>query len=165
MTDKNETNPYAPPRSRVIPQQPPATVSRVEGDCIVVKSEVRLPMRCIVTNVQCNRSDQKMRKLRYAPSFRLVISHKNCFVYRCMSAKQRKRQYLIRAPFFVAAFILSLIATGSILVAAGIAATILWTVPLDPLKIANHKNGEFWIKGFHNDFLNSLVSEEGWERV
>ena len=161
MTDKNKTNPYAPPRSRVISQQPPATVSRVEGNCIVVKSGVRLPMRCVATNVQCNRSDQKMRKLRYAPSFRLVLSHKNCFVYRCMSAKQRKRQYLIRAPFFVFACVVALVSSGSVIVAGGIAFAFFYTVPLDPLKVVKYRKGEFWIRGFHDDFLNSIVAEEG----
>lgn len=165
MTDKTENNPFAPPRSRVIPQQPPATVSRVEGNCIVVKSGVRLPMRCVATNIQCNSSDQKKRTLRFAPSFRLVISRKNCLVYRCVSAKRRKREFIIRAFIFMAAWSVALALSNFVIVACGIAFAISYAAQLDPLKVVKYKNGEFWIRGLHGDFLNSLVAEEGWQRV
>ena len=168
MTDENESNPYAPPRSRITPPQPVA-VARVEGNCIVVKSGSRLPMRCIVSNVPCSSSDQKKLKLRYAPSFRLVITHKTCLMHRCLSAKRRKRQYLIRISLIGTICAVVLAFTGFSIVAGitagGISAACFSTASLDPLKIVKHKNGEFWITGFHDDFLDSLVSEDGWMRV
>jgi len=52
-----------------------------------------------------------------------------------------------------------------ILVAGPIAAAFLLTVQPDRLRIVAYKNGEFWIKGFSANFLESLVTKDGWKRV
>ena len=65
----------------------------------------------------------------------------------------------------MAAWSVALALSNFVIVACGIAFAISYAAQLDPLKVVKYKNGEFWIRGLHGDFLNSLVAEEGWQRV
>ena len=164
MTENDEFNPYATPRS---PVKIAATLrgARVDGNCVVVNSGIELPLRCVATNVDCSAADRKLRKLSYAPSFRLVVRRRNCHFFRCLSPSRKNRYLLIRTLVFTGFFATLWIVCGMILVAGPIAAAFLLTVQPDRLRIVAYKNGEFWIKGFSANFLESLVTKDGWKRV
>ena len=54
---------------------------------------------------------------------------------------------------------------GAIIMPVSVAVAAFFIVPRDRLKIVNHKNGEYWIKGFSESFLDSLVTVDNWKRV
>lgn len=164
MTENDEFNPYAAPRS---PVKIAETLrgARVDGNCIVVNSGIELPLRCVATNEDCSLADRKLRKLSYAPSFRLVISRRNCHFSCCLSPSLKKRYLLIRTLVFAGLFATLWILCGLIIVAGPIAAAFLFAIQPDHLRIVAYQNGEFWIKGFNTNFLESLVTKDGWKRV
>lgn len=166
MTDSNELNPYAPPKSPAVPV-PTQTLRepRVEGNCIVVNSGIALPLRCVVTNTTCDLTNQRRRKLSYAPSFRLVTWHRTCSVYCCVSKSKRKRYLLLSLLAYSLFFVLLWLSCGIILLAVVFATAALSTVSPDRLKVVNYRNGEFWIKGLPNEYLELLVVQDGWKRV
>jgi len=157
-------NPYASPAVRA-ERLPPVSVDRVDGDCIVVSNGSVLPNRCVVTNVPCDLSDQRIKKFRYAPSFHLVVSRRTCRLYYCLSAMYRKRIYLIRAILFASIFATLWFFCGTAIIAAVVATIFIFSLPADHLRVVNCRDGEFWIRGFHRDFLESLVAEDGWRKV
>lgn len=165
MPGKQKFNPYAAPISSTM-QRAPTGEPRIEGNCIVVSSWIVLPMRCIATNVPCDTSKQQLAKLSYAPTFRLVLRRRYCRLTFCRTYSG----LWIRALLSVALFsMFSMVAYFSASVFILFLAMALAAVPFIPqspnrLKIVKHKDGEFWIKGFHADFLQSLVEEDGWQR-
>ena len=164
MSENDEFNPYAAPRS---PVKIAATLrgARVDGNCVVVTSGIALPLRCVVTNEDCSPADQRLRKLSYAPSFRLVVSRRNCRFFYCLSPSRRNRHLLMRALVFAGSFVTLWLLCSTIFIAGPIAATFVLAVQPDRLKIVAYKNGEFWIKGFNANFLESLVTKDQWKRV
>lgn len=165
MEDEDEFNPYASPASA--DANPPSPREfRVQGDCVVVTSGCVLPLRCISTNAPCRVADQRHRTLTYVPSFRLVISGRRCDLTRCTHPKLRMWILFIRclislAVFFVAVWMLP----GAIVAAVAVAVAAFFAVPPDRLKIVNYQSGEYWIKGFSESFLDSLVTVDNWKRV
>ena len=163
MTTDNEFNPYASPSSRAA-NHAKIRNGRVDGKCVVVTNGTELPLRCVVTNANCDATDQRLRKLRYAPTFRLVISHRSCRLLCCVSAARRKRRLLLLTVAFLGIVGTFWMLFGELVIGGIVAAVFVLAVPPDRLKIVNHRNGEFWIKGFNGDFLDSIVAENGWHR-
>lgn len=164
MTEENELNPYTPPGLPTKALQPVREV-RVDGHCVVVSSGLQLPMRCVMTNADCSPSDQSLRTLSYAPSFQLVISRQQCHLCRCVSPASRKRYLFIRLLWTAGIFAVFWIFFGFAVIAGAIATAFFLSLPPDHLRIVNYRNGEFWIIGFNEDFLESLVNVDGWMRV
>lgn len=160
MTQQGEINPYAAPILST-DNRSQTRGSRIEGNCIVVSEWTVLPMRCISTNMPCNTSKKWLLTLSYAPSFRLMLKRRYCRLTYC----QANDSFWIRALLAVAIFSSLAIARFSWITAAVIAAIPLLTKFPNRLKVVKYRDGEFWIKGFHNDFLQSLVDEDGWQRV
>ncbi len=55
--------------------------------------------------------------------------------------------------------------SGTVVVALLTALAFAFSLRTDSLKIVNYRDGEFWIRGCSDDFLESLVTENGWQRV
>ncbi len=166
MTDSNELNPYAPPKSPAAPAAPQTLREpRVEGDCIVVTSGISLPLRCVKTNAACDLTQKRSRKLSYAPSFRFVTSRRTCRVQCCLSKPLRKRQVIIWLVAYLLAFALLYFLCGMAIVAGLFATIAITALPPDRLKIVKYKYGEFWIRGLNKDFLQALVAEDGWKQA
>ena len=163
MTESNEMNPYASPRVRVEKvAQAPTPRGRIEGDCVVIRSGGVLPMRCCATNAECGPADQRVRKFSFAPSFRLVIARRKCrlFYYLCKT----RRGYIFWSRVLAVSIFFAGIWLGVGLLALVFAFIIYSGSASDGLKVVKFRDGEFWIKGGHAGFLDSLVAEDGWTR-
>lgn len=164
MKDENEFNPFASPAVAVACPSP--REFRVHGDCVVVTSGCKLPLRCIATNAPCDVDDQNYQRLTYAPSFRLVINRRTCYLTYCTHPKLRKPAFLVRCFVSLVSFLaIAWMLPGAIIMPVSVAVAAFFIVPRDRLKIVNHKNGEYWIKGFSESFLDSLVTVDNWKRV
>lgn len=163
MTGSHEINPYASPRGRIAKgTKAQAEGARIEGVCVVIRSGAELPMRCCTTNAECGLADQVIREFRYAPSFRLVIKRRNCrmIYYLCKS----RREYFFWSRVLAVAILFLGLWFGFGLLAFVILLLILGTVSRDRLRVVKFSDGEFWIRGFNADFLDTLVTVDGWTR-
>jgi len=156
-----DLNPYAAPR--LVPDAPlPEAELLVDGNCLVVGSRVILPQRCIFTNEAVWPGDRIRRRLDWAPTFRLVLRHRHCYVSYYVNRRHRHRQYLTRT-------LLGLLAMAVTWLLLGIAS--LWVlclipvavvaVPRDGMRVVAYRDGRFWITGFGDAFLHSCAQEFG----
>lgn len=163
MTESHEMNPYASPRGRIVKSsKAQAEGARIEGGCVVIRSGGVLPMRCCATNAECGPADQTIRKFSYAPSFRLVIARRNCRMtyYLCKS----RREYFFWSRVLAVTILFVGLWFGFGLLAFVFLLVILGTVTRDRLRVVKYSDGEFWIRGFNADFLDALVTVDGWTR-
>ena len=122
-------------------------------------------MRCCATNAECGPADQRVRKFSFAPSFRLVITRRKCRLFYCLCKTRRGYNFwsrVLAVSIFLAGLWFEL---GLPLLLALVFAFIIYSGSAsDGLKVVKFRDGEFWIKGFHAGFLDSLVAEDGWTR-
>jgi hypothetical protein len=159
----------------------------VDGDCLVVPTDTRLPERCIETNeplsVPPNRMD--IREFGWCPAwaaalgyvvlgpFGLIIAYKlqpKCRLIYAVSRSVRRR-YIWRAVFAAFALLVSILAIpvgvslsvmplwiGG-LVGVVLATTIL-LFSMTPLKVARRDGDLFWVRGCSPQFLQSVANEQ-----
>ncbi len=156
-----DLNPYASPTVVQDALLPPTELF-VDGNCIVVGSQADLPQRCIFTDEAVSPTDRRRRRLDWAPTFRLVLRHRHCYLSYCVNRRRRHRQYRSR-------ILLGLVAVGVIWVVLGnqfiwvlpIVPIVLASLPMDAVRVVAYRDGRFWVTGFSDAFLRSCAQEYG----
>ena len=160
-------NPYAAPKFNEDPE-PDAPLARiwVEGRFLVVASGVELPSRCVFTNEPVN-DPLLAQTLKWAPSFRPVISEQRIRLKLAVSIRKQRRQRLRRfiggAAQVTAALLLYLISQdlgffSGVLVFSGIVAAVQKPTFL---QVSKCKHDRFWLRGCGPEFLASCLNEFG----
>lgn len=159
-----EDNPYSPPRTlqeRFLYQPS----FRVDGQYLVVQNGTHLPQRCVLTNETATADDRLTRVFDATQSFKLVIRPQTCLLtyYR----KSKPNRPFLRC--FGWLLILMLVLISSFFVgnfAIALIPIVLWyrdvgRQSLDPLRVANAKDGQFWISGCCKEFIEFCETEFG----
>jgi len=152
-------NPYASPS--IVDDVPAAQPEwLVDGNCIVVGSLAILPQRCIFTGEEVASDDRRRRRLDWAPTFRLVLRHRHCYVSYCVNRRHRYLQYRIRLLFALLAMAATWLVLGNnFLWVLPVIPAVSVAIPMDSLRIATYRNGRFWIAGFSAEFLAACAAE------
>lgn len=155
-----DLNPYAAPN--IVREAPlPQVDVFVDGNCLVVGRQANLPQRCIFTNEAVWPGDRIRRRLDWAPTFRLVLRHRHCYVSYYVNHRHRHRQYLTRTLLGLLAMAVTwLLGIASLWVLCLIPVAIV-AVPRDGMRVAAYRDGRFWITGFGDAFLHSCAQEFG----
>ena len=159
-----DDNPYSPPRDvqdRVL-YQPSFWV---DGQYLVVQNGTHLPQRCVLTNDPATADDRLTRVLDATQSFKLVIRPQTCLLTYYRKSKPNRPflrgfggvlilMLVLVSSFFVGNFAIALIPIAFWYRDAG-------RQSLAPLRVANAKDGQFWISGCCKEFIESCETEFG----
>ncbi len=143
----------------------------VDGDCIVVHSPAELPARCIISNVPTPSNHARLRwNLTWkGKPFRLQLRRKYCDLTFSATRRVRLRTNangladLLMIPAFALLAIAysdgisGLVLLGLIAILVGLFAWL--RVVAVQLKVVDHRDGRFWIRGCSPEFLDQLSNE------
>lgn len=155
-------NPYAPPVEASELQLPQFDYF-VDGKYLVVRNGTRLPDRCVFTNRPAGPQDRKPRTFQWAPSFRLVLSHRRFKISYCVKRKQNRELILaiwilLAVAICVAAFALFNAAIFWILFI--LSWPLSWFSPNRGIKVVKCVDGHYWLQGMGTEFLQSIQAEQ-----
>lgn len=164
----NDENPYAAPTSQDTSEPNPdwpLPQIWVDGKFLVVADGVTLPQRCVFTNEPVN-EPRLVQTLKWAPTFKLVITERKArvtyAVNRRRQKKQRLKRYTVSSLQAVGALLLYL-ATNNLLPSIFIAVSGIPVFLEKPVFLVAKKckNDRFWLRGCGPEFLASCVDEFG----
>lgn len=158
-------NPYAAPKSHDISEPDWAQRIWVDGEFLVVSDGVKLPQRCVFTNEPVD-EPPLVQTLKWAPSFRPVISETKIRVTYAVNRRRQKRRRLNRhivASLQALAAVLLYAATGNpfpstVVVVTGV---LIFLEERPFLVVSKSKNDRFWLRGCGPEFLASCREEFG----
>lgn len=159
-------NPYAAPESQNDSESSqPQPHIWVEGEFLIVSDGATLPPRCVFTNEPVN-EPLLTQTLKWAPSFRPVITERKIRVTFAVNSRRQKRQRLkrhITSGLQALAAVLLYKVTGilfaSILIMGAGIMIFLENPPFLPVRKC--RNDRFWLKGCGPEFLASCRDEFG----
>lgn len=165
MSESNP-NPYAPPQTDL-----DLALQRsngwVDGDCLVVYDQIRLPRRCVVTNQEVDEDDMRNLTLEMTKSFRLSVNPPSCKISFGVS-KGVARRSLERTLWLTAVATLLLWTIiwwfiGSLWVAI-YATPVVFAVAFNrqkavQLQVTRFDDGWFWVKGLSPIFLAEIQEQ------
>ncbi len=176
-----DTNPYQPPVVQdPLPGKLHTPAVGIDGKYLVVTPGAVLPQRCVKTNQKITEGEMKRKAFEWcSPWVALSFLISGCFtiilyfvfrkkceivfgVHATVSAKYRNRlifKLLATVGLFVAMPFVAAI-DNSALIAATIILFIIAFISLfvgnSPLSVAKHRQGQFWIKGCCQEFLEQI---------
>lgn len=156
-----DDNPYASPQAEQQDVEYDRRSVDVDGKYLVVRNNVVLPARCVVTNEPTQPNAVIRVTLKWAPSFRLVISRHRCRVTYSLSKREWRRVNFYRmfdiAMGTALGAMLGGVVGASILGAFGCA--VAFVRNRGPLQLRRAERGHYWLLGCGEPFLNSIREE------